>query len=292
MFTTVLVPTDGSPGAEVAIAHATELGWTYGASVHALYVVDTEAEPTGLPTDEREELRAPSERRGREATIRVTDRAEDRDLKAAREVREGSPHREILEYVDEQDVDLIVMGTHGRTGADRARLGSTTERVITLSDVPVLSIRLSEEPEEPDSDVGPYDDVVIPTDGSDAAERAAETALDIAEKYDAAVHAVYVLDTTTYALKDAPRSIVGLLKEGGRNATESVADMARERDLPVTADLRRGVPADELLDYADGVDADLIAMGTRGRTVGSGRLLGSTTARVVRRSTVPVLSVG
>jgi len=54
MFTTVLVPTDGSPGAEVAIAHATELGWTYDASVHALYVIDTGTEPAALDADERE----------------------------------------------------------------------------------------------------------------------------------------------------------------------------------------------------------------------------------------------
>jgi len=74
--------------------------------------------------------------------------------------------------------------------------------------------------------------VVIPTDGSDAAERAAEAALDIAEKYDAAVHTVYVLDTTIYDLEDVPRSIIGSLKEGGDNATETIADMARERDLP------------------------------------------------------------
>ncbi|RKD88980.1 universal stress protein [Halopiger aswanensis] len=291
MFTTVLVPTDGSSGAEVAIAHATELGQTYGAAIHALYVVDTGAEPAALETDQRETLREPSERRGREATIRITDRAEAHDLPAVREVREGTPHREILAYAAEQDIDLIAMGTHGRTGPDRARLGSTTERVLTRSDAPVLSVRLGEDSAGTDAVVGPYEEVVIPTDGSDAAERAAETTLDVAEKYDATVHAVYVLDATTYDLEDAPRSIVGLLKEGGRAATDAVADMARERDLSATTSVRRGIPTDELLAYADDVDAELIAMGTRGQTVGSGRLLGSTTARVVRRSTIPVLTV-
>ncbi|AEH39368.1 universal stress protein [Halopiger xanaduensis] len=291
MFTTVLVPTDGSRGAEAAITHATELGQTYGATLHALYVVDTGAEPAALETDQRETLREPSERRGREATIRVTDQAEANDLTAAREVREGAPHTEILEYADEQDVDLIVMGTHGRTDVDHARLGSTTERVLTRSDTPVLSVRLREDAAGTDADVRPYEDIVIPIDGSDAAERAAETALDVAEKYDASVHAVYVLDTTTYDLKDAPQSIIGLLKEGGRAAADAVADMARERGLSATTSLRRGVPTDELLAYTDDVDADLIAMGTRGRNIGAGRLLGSTTARVVRRSTIPVLTV-
>ncbi|MFC4541417.1 universal stress protein [Halosolutus amylolyticus] len=290
MFSTVLVPTDGSAGAEATIAHATELADAYGAAVHALSVVDTGVEPIGLGADDRESLYESSERRGREATIRITNRAEERDLQAARDVREGVPYREILAYVDEVDVDLIVMGTHGRTGADRVRLGSTTERVITRADVPVLSVRLAES-EEPVPGDGGYDRLVIPTDGSDAAERAAEAALDIAGKYDADVHAVYVVDSTTYDLEDAPRSIVGLLKEGGQNATETIAEMARERGLDVGTDVRRGAPAEELLDYASGVDVDLVAMGTRGSAVGSGRLLGSTTARVVRRSPIPVLTV-
>ncbi|MFD1562499.1 universal stress protein [Haloarchaeobius amylolyticus] len=291
MFNTLLVPTDGSAGAEATIGHAIELAQTYGAAMHTLYVVDTGAEPTGIAGADREELYAPSERRGREATIRITDRAEDADLAAAREVREGSPHEEILAYTDEHDADLIVMGTHGRTGVDRARLGSTTERVLMLADVPVLSVRLGDD-RETEPATGPYEQVVIPTDGSGAADRAAETALDIAEKYDADVHVVYVVDPTPYDLEDAPRSIIGSLKEGGRKATETVAAMARDRDLSVTTAVRRGKPADELLASASAVDADLVAMGTRGRTVGTGRLLGSTTARVVRRSPIPVLTVG
>ena len=290
MFTTILVPTDGSAGADVSIDHALELGQTYGATMHALYVVDTGAEPTGLAGDDRDALYAPSERAGREATIQITDQAEAHDLQAAREVREGVPHRTILEYADEQAVDMIVMGTHGRTGADRARLGSTTERVLALADVPVLSVRATDDGDTPAAS-GPYDRIVIPTDGSDAAERAAESALEIAEKYDADVHTVYVVDTTTYDLEDSPRSIIGLLKEGGQNATETIAEMARDRDLKATTEVRRGVPAEELLEYVSSVDVDLIAMGTRGRAIGSGRLLGSTTARVVRRSPVPVLTV-
>ncbi len=289
MFSTMLVPTDGSAGAEATIDHAIEFARTYGAAVHTLYVVDTGAEPADIDGADREELYAPSERRGREATIRITDRAADADLTAAREVREGVPHQEILAYTDEHDVDLIVMGTHGRTGADRARLGSTTERVLMLADVPVLSVRLGDDRE---TAAGPYEQVVIPTDGSDAAERAAETALDVAERYDADVHVVYAVDPTPYDLEDSPRSIVGLLKEGGREATETVATMTRDRDLSVTTDVRRGEPAAELLAAVSTVDADLIAMGTRGRTVGTGRLLGSTTARVVRRSPIPVLTVG
>ncbi len=181
------------------------------------------------------------------------------------------------------------MGTHGRTEGE-ARLGSTTERVITVANVPVMAARLTEDEDIPESGYGMYDHVVIATDGGDAAERAADHALDIAERYGADVHVIYVVDTTTYWFEDTPRSIVGLLKQGGQNAVEEIASDARELSLPVTTDILRGVPHEEIREYATGVDADVVVMGTRGRTADADRLLGSTTARVVRRSEVPVLT--
>ncbi|MCL9813927.1 universal stress protein [Natranaeroarchaeum aerophilus] len=287
MFNQMLVPTDGSEAAAAAVGHATDLADAFGIDVHALYVVETGEDPSGLADEEYATLHEASEQRGREATIRIAEDVEEAGLEAARAVREGVPYTTILEYVDEHDIDIVVMGTHGRTGADRVRMGSTTERVLMRADVPVLSVPRSADPAVD----GSYERIVVPTDGSDAAERAAGTALDVAERYGADVRVVYVVDPTAYDLGDAPRSIIGLLKTGGNTAVEEVATMARERGLDVATTVRRGVPAEELLSYASMVDADLLAMGTRGRSVGSGRLLGSTTARVVRRSSIPVLTV-
>ena len=291
MYDDILLPTDGSPGAESATARAFDLARTSNATIHVLHVVDTGPEPPRLDSPEREELRRRSETLGRDATERIHERATDLGINAVQSVREGTPYRAILASVDENDVDLVVMGTHGRTGAERARLGSTTERVIALADVPVMAVRIVADEEPPESGYGMYDHVVIPTDGSDAAERAADHALGIAERYGADVHVIYVVDTTTYGVEDAPRSIVGLLKEGGENAIETIAADARDRNLPVTTDVLRGVPHEEILEYATGADADLIAMGTRGLAAGGDRFLGSTTARVVRRSAVPVLTL-
>ncbi|SEP10672.1 Nucleotide-binding universal stress protein, UspA family [Halogranum amylolyticum] len=291
MYQNVLVPTDGSRGAEGAIARAFDLARIGDGTVHVLYVVDTGSEPSGLATTEREELRQRSEKRGRKATARIQERATELGLDTVRVVREGVPHRGILDYVADNDIDLVVMGTHGLAGTERSRLGSTTERVITLADVPVMAVRLAEDIDVPESGYGMYDHVVIPTDGSEAAERAATQALEIAERYGATVHVIYVVDTATYGFEDVPRSIVGLLKEGGQKAVDEIATDARDRNLPVTTDILRGVPHEAVLEYAERVDADVITMGTRGRTGDMDRLLGSTTARIVRRSDVPVLAI-
>jgi nucleotide-binding universal stress UspA family protein len=60
-------------------------------------------------------------------------------------VAQGTPHQAILDYIGEHDIDLVVMGTHGRTGLDRYLLGSITEKVVRLSDAPVLTVRMPAE---------------------------------------------------------------------------------------------------------------------------------------------------
>ncbi|RYJ08325.1 universal stress protein [Halogeometricum borinquense] len=290
MYDNILVPTDGSRGAESAIARALDLARTANATTHVLYAIDESLEPSQLDAAARDELRSQSEKRGRGATVQLDEQAADLGIETVRAVNEGIPYREILDYIDENDIDLVVMGTHGRTGAERSRFGSTTERVITLADVPVMAVHLTEDEDLPEHGYGMYDHVVIPIDGSDAAERAAAHGLSIAERYGADVHVIYVIDTTTYGFVDAPGSIVGLLKQGGQNAIEDIAADARERRLPVTTDILRGVPHEEILAYATGVSADVITMGTRGQTADMDGFLGSTTTRVVRQSEIPVLT--
>ncbi|MFB6102336.1 MAG: universal stress protein [Haloplanus sp.] len=289
MYETILIPTDGSPGVENAVTHGLVLAETTDGTVHSLYVIDTRVEPPGLDPEERAELRAEARERGQTATDAVGERAAEYGLDVRRDVREGTPHQEILSHAREHGVDLVVMGTEGTSAA--TRLGSTTERVVALADVPVLAVPRAATIERPETGHSVYDQVVIPTDGSDDAERAADHGLELAEHYGAEVHVVYVVDTTVYDLQDSPRSIVGLLESGGQKAVESIAADAEERNLPVTTGVMRGRPAEAIREYATGVNADLVVAGTRGRAADTDHLLGSTTARLLRRADRPVLVV-
>ncbi|WP_136718573.1 universal stress protein [Halorientalis salina] len=290
MYQDILIPTDGSAGAEEAVARALDLARVSGATVHTLYVVEMGEESAELDAEQQDELREAATNRGESALEEIAEAATDIDSEIRTEVREGTPNEEIRAYAADHGIDLIVMGTHGRTGAERASLGSTTERVVTLGDVPVMSVRRNGDAEAFRSGYGMYDHIVIATDGSDDAERAATHGIEIAERYGADVHVVYVVDTATFDLQDAPRSIVGLLKEGGRSAAEAIMTEARDLNLPAEADVLRGIPEEEILDFADGVDADLLVVGTRGRATTGDRLLGSTTARLIERAEMPVLT--
>ena len=140
MYDSILVPTDGSEGADETIRHAVDLADRHDATVHALYIVDRRLYVAADDSDQ-ESVRERLESAGEEAVDRVRTRAAEAGLDVRTAVREGYPDRDIVEYADERDVDVVVMGTHGRTGRDRlAHLGSVTERVVENAHRPVFVI--------------------------------------------------------------------------------------------------------------------------------------------------------
>ncbi|GAB3670943.1 universal stress protein [Halopiger thermotolerans] len=135
-----------------------------------------------------------------------------------------------------------------------------------------------------------FDTVVVATDGSESVKRAVDVALDLAERFDAEVHALSVVDVSE--VDASPEQ----LREELRTALETHADAALgtvedRADREVKTAIREGRPAAEICEYAREIDADLVATGTRGRHGENRLLLGSVAERVVRTSPVPVLTV-
>lgn len=132
--------------------------------------------------------------------------------------------------------------------------------------------------------------VVIATDGSESGRRAVETALDLAERFDADVHALCVLDESR--IEGLPDRLHGEVREALSGQAEAALSMVeQESDREVTVAVRDGRPASEITSYAREVDADVVATGTRGRDGEHSFLLGSVAERVVRACPVPVLTV-
>ena len=143
VYDSVLLPTDGSEGTERATEHAIDLAVTYDAALHTFYIVENAylTGPTGDST-----LIEEFEIHGQEAIDTVIERAEEANVPTVEEVvANGCPHRSILDYADENDIDLITMGTHGRGGIEHYLIGSVAEKVVRLSDAPVLTVRLHED---------------------------------------------------------------------------------------------------------------------------------------------------
>lgn len=149
MYDRILVPTDGSDGASRALAHALDVAGRTGASIDAVYVVDTGAVVDGATTGLLDRLAAEGDR----AVETVADRTAAAGVElAGTAVVEGRPAARIVDYAAARGADLIVLGTHGRTGVDRYLLGSVAERVVRRAGVPVLVVPIPADETDADAD--------------------------------------------------------------------------------------------------------------------------------------------
>lgn len=142
MFDRILIPTDGSNPAKSAVEMALGLAETHGATLHVLFIVDQPTSVSGIGEgfSGLDNLLDALEEEGHTATDEIAEQAKARDIETTAAVRRGNPHDDILTYANEHDIDVIVMGTHGRTGVKRALLGSVTENVVRHSEIPVLTV--------------------------------------------------------------------------------------------------------------------------------------------------------
>ncbi|QLH82889.1 universal stress protein [Halosimplex pelagicum] len=315
MYESILAPTDGSPTADLAADHALALAAAFDASVTALGVVDAEEaagpfDAGGVDDDYLDRLETEAQR----SVDSVAERTDGR-VPVDAVVVDGDPTETIVDRA--ADHDLVVLGTHGRSTIDRVLTGSTSAGVVRESPAPVVTVR-SDDGESGggdesatgegsmtggDSPFG-YDDVLVPTDGSAAAEAAVDHGLAVADAFDATVHAVHVVDVSAVAggagvaagaggagAAGAGGDLLEPMIENGEEATERVAERARGEGLDAVTDVGEGSPGSMLVDYVDEEGIDFVTMGTHGHTGLDRVLLGSTTERLMRNVSVPVLSV-
>jgi len=203
------------------------------------------------------------------------------------ELQVGDPADSILKFAQEKAVDLIVMGTHGRRGLDRLMTGSVTERVLRKAHCPVLAVRKPAH-DFVSHEVGPEPQIkkiLLATDFSDHAHRALSYALSLAREYHTELTLLHVLEAI-------PR---------GKELESEMARLIRELEAPLPSDARNGCtinsavrlgkPYSEIIQLATESQADLMAMGVRGRGALDVAVFGSTTNRVLQLGPCPVLSV-
>lgn len=141
MYDRILVPTDGSTGSAHVAMQAVDLADQYDADVHVVHVLDTTMRSILAEAGtEDDTLR----RHGERAVDTVAQIAESNDVWATTTVIEGDPAERILDEADEVGADIIVAGTHGRSGVKRQLLGSVAERLVRHAPCPVMTVRLPE----------------------------------------------------------------------------------------------------------------------------------------------------
>ncbi|GGK70586.1 universal stress protein [Haloarcula sebkhae] len=286
----ILVPTDGSDGAQIGARRGIDLAATIGADLHVLSAVDTRDIEPDLNSDgqtDREQLLEEEAERAVDSIARLARAHLSGHITTA--VESGIPFQAINDYVDARDIDLIVMGTQGRTGFERVVLGSVAEKTLRTADVPIVTVT-------PDGDIVKigdhlYENILLPTDGSEGAEIAVEWGITLAEVFDATIHTVYSVDTSRSGGAEGSAEIHDALEQTGQAALETVHERARDADVSVVGNIASGPAARAILSYSEEHDIDLIAMGTHGRSGLTRYLTGSVTETVVRNAAVPVCCV-
>ncbi len=289
----ILIARDFSDISDQALRHAVDLAQRFGATLHLLYAEVLHKDPFGAET-------AGS---GEALDAQIRERlAQDADKTALAERypgldivvdvrRDVAAAPAILQYAQDEDIDLIVMGTHGRRGVRRLLLGSVAEEVIRRADRPVLTVR--EDGEEGLA----MERLLVPIDFSKHAREALRHAVELAHLYDARLDLLHVVEENLHPAfyVGGVQSIYDVQPDIDEKSMQRMQEMLDEltgttrgaAELHVEA----GRAARQITQCADRMGSDLVVMSTHGLTGLEHFMMGSVAEKVVRHVSAPVLTV-
>ncbi|MBI5641632.1 MAG: universal stress protein [Nitrospirae bacterium] len=276
MISHIIICTDGSEYSEGAIREGIGLAKKNGAKITALSVIDFNAEFDALAPDLLEKME--EEAAGHVRALKG--RAEKEGVSCVGFVtRSENPYLSIAEEASERKADLIVMGRRGRTGLKRLLMGSVTKRTIGHAPCNVLVV--------PRNAALTCRSILVATDGSKYSEAAAKEAIDLAKSCGADL----IVVAAVHAESSAPLDIVSsnmqkdmiAAKEmsAAENSIKLVRELADKKQVKTSALIYAGSPADVIAYTAKEKKADLIVVGSHGRTGIDRLLLGSVAERVI-----------
>ncbi|PSQ95816.1 MAG: universal stress protein [Bacteroidetes bacterium SW_9_63_38] len=293
----VLIPTDFSACADHALTHALEVADRFGARLHILHVVN-ELDPDWYGISDAQERAVKLRDQIREeARDRLEELAPDRELDTTVSLQLSFDVADtIYEYVDERDIDLVVMGTHGRQGLDRLLLGNVAHKIIRHLPCPVMTVR-EEVPWTGEEDVS-YEDVLTPVDFSEHSQAALKVSKTFSSAYAARLHLLFVAEKRTVpTFSDTGTPGIGVVEmdpEIVANAEKALKQLNENVGGPEVESryhVREGDVSSDIVDFSETHGIDLIVMATRGLTGVSRFLIGSNTERIVRVAPCPVLTI-
>ena len=280
----ILVPLDGSGEAEGVIPYLRDLAPGFGSRVHILGV--------GIGRKTRRVNRLLED-----YVNRIAHGLQSDNIKAEAVTRYGIAADKILDFTAENEIDLIIMTTHGRGGITRWWMGSVAEKVISEATAPVLLVR-SKRPSKTGATgkLNFLHKILAPLDGSDIGEAALPYAETLAINSGALISLLQVVSppgTVEASLLGGPdwRKFVKAMQNAGEDYLKNIAERLSGKGIKSTYDVVTGDPADKIVEYADDKSVSLIAMSTHGRTGLARWVLGSIADKVLHSARIPILLV-
>lgn len=294
MYDRIVIAVDGSDEAKHAARRGLEVARVFDATVTVIHAIERNALQLTRTADERTQVRE----RGQACLREIEELASGIGHSVSTELFEGKPATQISEFAAERDADLILIGRQGISGVSKRLLGGVTEQVLQRSDVPVFVVPGRNSPTDGPID---YSRILVPTDGSENAEKASPHAIAIAQDYDSEVHVLNVVDLQAaggvFNAGGLESGFIDRLVARGREAVDAVVtriEQATETgtvEAAVTRNSSQTGVADAVGEYVTENGIDLVVMGSHGRSNLERQLLGSVASTVLRTVDVPVLVV-
>lgn len=288
----ILFPTDFSDTSSVALGHALMLAHRFDAALTMLHAAAPNEKAKNLRFPEVDPAADEFEDTLAEQLAQIVGAAPSRKLRLDRVIhRNPDPVQEICNFSDSNNIDLIIMGTHGRTGLSHLLSGSVAENVVRNANCPVMTVRACKESAE----VTPYFDILVPIDFSPYSQKALRYGRTLAHAFEANLHLLHVLDQPIhpahYGLGDD--LLIRLNPEVQHRSQEEMERLVSQLGAEVRCQthLCEGRAYNEIVRFVQEEECDLVVMGTHGLSGLEHFLLGGTTEKVMRHASCPVLAV-
>jgi nucleotide-binding universal stress UspA family protein len=288
----ILYATDFTECAGQAFPFASFLARKFKAALHILHCIDLDSKPfryiaphvadiekvfSDLSDDFEEKM---------DTIVKLGD-AGDLNITKANIRGENSPAT-ILSYCKQNDIDVIVMGTHGRRGLGYTFLGSVAAEVVRKSPCPVLTIREKKE-QRPFTGEG---HILVPVDFSEYSLKALDYACEIAATHNAKLDVLHVVEEATYPkVYGIAKNITDIVKDKAKKELDAICGDLIGQKAKYYTHVFAGNNSFKILEYAEKNSSDLIIISTHGLTGFKHFLLGSTTEKVVQQAPCPVFTI-
>jgi nucleotide-binding universal stress UspA family protein len=279
----ILCPIDFFPASDAAVNYAAGLATNYDATIHLLHVV-TPIPPTthGYEID-TSNITSAMEASSAEEMNKLAAGLKGIGVTTETQVRLGDVYDEIKQAIKEVKPDLIVMGTHGRRGVERWFMGSTTEKLLRHSPVPLVTISATGEKFLP-----PPRRIMVTTDFSEGTFDALAFAFSVAQENESKVTLLHVVNDVELDVSGKYRdSLIG----GVRKQLEDMVPSEARNWCDIVTRVETGVPYRIIKRVLDDEKIDLLVMNIHGKGMLDRALLGSTAERVVRTAGCPVMLI-
>ena len=295
MYERIIVPLDGSELAEVALPYAEELAGRLGSEITLLHVYESaEAEYQQMHQAYVEKM-VEATKRGAE---RFLAKSKAKRVKVKSALLIGHTAEQIVDYADKENAGLIIIATHGRSGISRWVLGSVAAKVVRATERPVALIR-ADGIRRDASKRRMIKKTLVPLDGSKESETVIPYVEELASKLKAEVVLLHVTAPAypIYIMPAEPVQIpfseeeLQLVKSKAKVYLEEVGSALKGKGIKTEYEVGFGSAADEIIKFAEEIDADLVAISTHGRSGISRWAFGSTADKVLHAGNTPVLLV-